>query len=418
MDLTGKPLRLFQSTSRWLLLALFMIAPNAHAGGADVPIVALDPPSGSGSLAPDLAVLPSGQAVLTWLETDRAGGHALHLSRFDGTRFGPEQTIARGSDWFANWADTPRVFALDDERWLAHWLVKTAEAPYAYHVHLASTVDGGSNWIAQGRLHSDRSPTEHGFVSYFAEPGGPASAVWLDGRQTTTPDGPMTLRTASLIEGRRSGELLLDERVCDCCQTAGAVTDRGPVVVYRDRTEGEIRDIAIVRRTERGWSRPEPVHADGWKIGGCPVNGPDVAADGDTVVVVWFTMAEATPRVRMAVSRDAGAHFDEPVALSTGSALGRVQVVSHPGGFITTWMDESDDGAVLRMARLDTGGALLDQRAMLSLPAGRVGGFPRIGVVGEQLLVTWTATGNSGGPRPTTRVRAGLVDLSSNPPPG
>ena len=52
------------------------------------------------------------------------------------------------------------------------------------------------------------------------------------------------------------------------------------VPVYRDRTEAEIRDIAIVRLVDGIWSDPALVSADGWEIAGCPVNGPAIDSAG------------------------------------------------------------------------------------------------------------------------------------------
>ena len=55
---------------------------------------------------------------------------------------------------------------------------------------------------------------------------------------------------AGLIEadGRVAHEVQVDDRVCDCCQTACAVLDDGTVVIaYRDRSEDERRDISIRR---------------------------------------------------------------------------------------------------------------------------------------------------------------------------
>ena len=68
------------------------------------------------------------------------------------------------------------------------------------------------------------------------------------------------------------------------------MTAEGPVVVYRDRSEAEkeIRDISIVRLKGKKWSAPRPVFQDGWRLNGCPVNGPAVAAAGRRVAVAWF----------------------------------------------------------------------------------------------------------------------------------
>jgi len=42
-------------------------------------------------------------------------------------------------------------------------------------------------------------------------------------------------------------EVLLDGRVCECCQTSAPPTSDSIAVVYRDRSEREVRDISIVR---------------------------------------------------------------------------------------------------------------------------------------------------------------------------
>ena len=75
--------------------------------------------------------------------------------------------------------------------------------------------------------------------------------VWLDGRQFAAAEKDdsiareMTLRFRQVeVDGTPGIETLVDGRVCDCCQTDAAMTPKGPVVVYRDRTEEEIQDEA------------------------------------------------------------------------------------------------------------------------------------------------------------------------------
>ena len=93
--------------------------------------------------------------------------------------------------------------------------------------------------------------------------------IWLDGRETQETHetqksqashdhgGSMTLRTAEVDSaGNISQSALLDQRVCDCCQTAAVSTSGATVIAYRNRTEDEIRDIAIMRRDAQGWSEP------------------------------------------------------------------------------------------------------------------------------------------------------------------
>ncbi|MEX0914635.1 MAG: sialidase family protein, partial [Wenzhouxiangellaceae bacterium] len=246
----------------------------------------VDNPAGAGALAPSLAEMPDDAGVvMSWLEK-HGDGHTLKFSVFTEGVFSDPSEIARGRNWFANWADTPGIHVRSDGTWLAHWLAKSADSTYAYDVRLAHSTDIGASWSTPQTPHTDDTPTEHGFVSYFAAGDGRTGMLWLDGRQTVTAQGDghdhagsMTLRTATIAaDGSVGPDRALDERVCDCCQTASARTALGPIVAYRDRSEDEIRDIAVVRRTADGWTEPRLVHADGWKIGGCPVNGPSLIA--------------------------------------------------------------------------------------------------------------------------------------------
>ena len=145
-----------------------------------------------------------------------------------------------------NWADFPSVVPIDERFWLAHWLVRAGESPYAYDIYLASSVDGGVHWGAPFKLNLDGTATEHGFVSLFPLGSG-AGALWLDGRETPQ-GGGMTVRVARVdARGLTSDEKVLDAFACDCCQTDVAVATEGPVLVYRDRSEDEIRDISLSR---------------------------------------------------------------------------------------------------------------------------------------------------------------------------
>lgn len=404
------------------LIALATALIATHASCETEPTL-VENPASSGSMAPSIAALPSGGALLSWLEAT-GDGHALRFSIFDGDRFATPGEIATGSDWFANWADTPRLFVTPGGDWIAHWLAKSGESTYAYDVVASRSRDGGANWSPPVSPHRDGTETEHGFVSYFADAEGTTHLVWLDGRNTGSgaghdshheSGGAMTLRTAPVTGSGFGASLELDGRVCDCCQTAAATTDAGPIVIYRDRSEREVRDIHIVRRIDGRWTDPRPVADDGWVIGGCPVNGPDVVADGDRVAAAWFTMADNTPAVRLAVSSDAGASFGPARGFSEGTALGRVQVAGLDDGFLLLWMDEADGGAVLRLGRFDWRGESRGVRQLARLGAGRASGFPRMAIVGDRVLIAWTASERDPAGERTSRIRTALFPLESLP---
>ncbi|RMF31355.1 MAG: exo-alpha-sialidase, partial [Bacteroidetes bacterium] len=197
-------------------------------------------------------------ALLSWVEYLDDSTDALLFARLEGDAWSAPREIARGTNWFVNWADFPSVIAHPDNPRLlaAHWLQKSAPGTYDYRVMLSFSRDGGQSWSAPMSPHQDSIPAEHGFVTLLPQPDERLLAVWLDGRQTKS-GGAMTLRSALLdFEGHIYQADLLDERVCDCCSTDAVQTPFGPLVAYRDRSESEIRDIALVRQTPKGWSPP------------------------------------------------------------------------------------------------------------------------------------------------------------------
>lgn len=345
--------------------------------------------AGEGSLAPRLHVPADRAPVLSWLEP--AGeGHALRFARFVKGGFSEPLTAATGEDWFVNWADTPSVVALPDGRLAAHWLPKSGPGTYSYDIRLAYSDDRGATWNEPATPHTDETQTEHGFARLFPDQGG-LGAVWLDGRRTAD-GGPMTLRYGRLDgRGRLRAARELDERVCDCCMTGVAKTSAGLLVVYRDRSEEEIRDIYRVLRTEDGWTGSLPVHRDGWEIPGCPVNGPAVAADGDRVAVAWFTAAGNQPTVKLAFSRDGGDTFEAPIIVDDTDPAGRVDVVLDAAGRAwLAWLDGDTEPGRVRLQRFGPDGGATEPVEITRVDSGRSSGFPVLGLVPEGLLLAWT----------------------------
>ena len=371
----------------------------------------IDPPGGPGAMAPNLSAAPHG-ATLTWLEPLGDGaGHGLYLSELRGHEWTPARQIASGDAFFANWADVPAVATAEDGARFAHWLGKLGEDTYAYGVSLAQSQDDGETWQELGLLHDDASPTEHGFVSYAPLPGGGVQAFWLDGR--AMPDGGgMQLRTTRLGDPAHLGDpsplasTVLDDRVCECCATDAATTTDGPVVVYRDRGPTEVRDLAIVRKTADGWSKPAMIHDDGWQIHGCPVNGPAIAADGYRVAVAWFSASGSQPQVAVAFSGDGGASFTPPRVVDDAQPLGRVDVALDPrGGAFVSWMGSSGDKAQIRWRRVALGGETGPEHLVAATLANRSAGVPRMLHSDDQLLFAWVEATEP------SRVRAGYVAL-------
>jgi len=228
-----------------------------------------------------------------------------------------------------------------------------------------------------------------------------AGIVWLDGRQFTKKEhghnehasaNEMSLRFTALgSDGRLSEDVLLDSRICECCQTSAGMTSEGAVVAYRDRSEKEIRDISIVRFRNGHWTEPRPVSMDGWEINGCPVNGPSVAAEGRLVVVAWFTSAKDTARVKVAFSDDAGTTFAQPIEVDEGTPLGRVQVVILADrSALVSWMESSTKGANIKVRRIKKNGWRGEAATVAESSSARSSGFPRMARVGNEVVFAWT----------------------------
>jgi hypothetical protein len=354
-------------------------------------------PAGPGSRYPHLAAAADG-VVMSWLEPADGDGFALRQATWRPQAWSPATTVASGADWFVNWADFPSVVPLTPGTWAAHWLVRKPGSVYAYDVHTALSTDAGATWSASFSPHDDGTPTEHGFVSLFAADGRP-TAAWLDGRRTSGGDdhdaadaGAMTLRSGP-IDGRardEPGGSEIDPRTCDCCQTDSATTEEGTVLVYRDRSADEVRDIALVRLHGGRWSKPTPVHADGWRVDACPVNGPAVAALGRTVVVAWFT-APDVPRVRIAFSDDAGRSFAPPQEVASGGVTGRVDVVLlEDGRAVVSWLQGGEAGAAIRAQPFRRDGAAGAEITVAASSVQRSSGFPQMVRAGDGLLFAWT----------------------------
>lgn len=359
-------------------------------------------------MGPNVA-LAGKDVLLTWLEPVKGKGHNLRFSRLSNGRWSAPVTVASGPSLFANWADFPGAMQAADGSLVAHWLESDAAHSHAYKTRIATSADGGKSWKPAGLLHTDTGiPAEYGFVAWLPEGRG-ARVFWLDGRDLPGDErkGAMALRTA-VVRGKVGGEERLGARVCSCCQTDAALAAGGPVIVYRDRSEREIRDISLIRKTAKGWSQPVRVHADNWKIPGCPVNGPAVAAAGNRVAVAWFTAAPPAPRVQVAFSEDGGATFGPPALVDGDSPIGRVDLVLDGNGdAVVSWSAADGEGAEIRLRRVSPKGKLGASYSVAATSAARSSGFPRMVRNGDRIVLAWVED------QDPSKVRAAAIPLAA-----
>jgi hypothetical protein len=330
----------------------------------------------------------------------------LYYSSYTGNTWSTPVVIASGNNWFTNWADFPAI-AQNNGSLLSSYLQKSDKASYSYDVKLNYKNRDSTSWKKNFLLHTDGTKTEHGFVSMIAANNQDEFFVtWLDGRNTIESDprdhengghssrGAMTLRGAMVdIQGNVINSQELDHRICDCCQTSAAMTLNGPVVVYRDRTHQEIRDISIVRwQADNTWSTPKTIHTDNWQIAGCPVNGPSVAAFEKNLAVAWFTAANEIPKVQVVFSSDNTETFGKPVHINTQETLGRVDIVAlNNTEAVVCWMErDTNDVAYVQIAKITNSGEKGPTITLTKTNAGRATGFPQIELLNDNIYAAMT----------------------------
>lgn len=355
---------------------------------------------------PDLILSPQHTLYHSFVQAINDSTDALKYRTFGTYEWSEAKTISLGSDWFVNWADFPTlcVFAGTELNLMASYLEKNPTGKtYDYDIKLAISNDGGDRFKIVDTLHAS-IPGEHGFVTMSPYSYNKNLIVWLDGSEMKADSsnhgdhghhGSMQLKAAFVdINGRITDRTTLDDMTCECCQTDIAITAKGPVVVYRNRSQEGERDIHYTRYINGQWSASKPIHEDHWKIGGCPVNGPAIASKGSQVVVVWYTEANGKPEIKWARSSNDGETFDSPHTLKTKLTQGRLDITwIHEKSFVISYLDKETkeaENSYLNLNIIDTSGTLLHQETIAEVSSKRKSGFPIIQSKDQYLYLAYT----------------------------
>ncbi|SMO34967.1 hypothetical protein [Gracilimonas mengyeensis] len=388
------PTNLFKNI---LFLTLFLpaILASCTPQPGENNILTTKNPASVESMYPRLFTDNTGTVFMGWME--QSGNlYTLKYASFGDDDWSEAQTIATDSTWFVNWADFPAFIARDGKPLAAHWLNKVPGGTYAYHVNMATF---GGNWLGAFTPHNDNTPTEHGFLSMTPASDSTFAALWLDGRQTHDRahdeyddiEKAMTLRGAIIDKkGMVKERFLIDESVCDCCNTAIAKTNTGFIAAYRNRTGDEIRDIYISRFEDGAWTEGKPVHADNWNIAACPVNGPAIDASGETVAVAWFTGANDKPKTKLAISDDGGESFHSPILLEESNTQGRVDLHISQDKIWVSWVSTNNENGALKIESYDFDGNKLNAHQLDDISTERSAGFPQITSYRDGVIIAFT----------------------------
>jgi hypothetical protein len=377
-------------TKSIVLIALFAVLVAGPMPAQTI----LKTPDIAGSEEPNLVTGRDGRVYLSWLEPVQPKGFALRFSMRGPQGWSAAKTIAKGTNWFVSPADFPSLAVLSDSTLAATWLVATGGPDSeAYDINIAFSKDGGTTWGKPVAPHRDTKKRQHGFLSLVPTSDAKLAAIWLDGRNMPSEEeGNMALMYTTIApNGTLGPEMQIDNRTCECCKTAMTATPDGLIAVYRDRSNKEIRDIAIARFANGKWSPAEPLSKDGWEIEGCPVNGPAVSSNGKSAAVAWFTAPGDKPQVYLLMSTDSGKTFGKKIRVDGGNPQGRVEVVSLASGdAVVSWIERTPQGPRLEIRRFGANGVAATPIDVSKMAGVRSGGFPKMVVTGNDIVLAWT----------------------------
>jgi hypothetical protein len=133
---------------------------------------------------------------------------------------------------------------------------------------------------------------------------------------------------------------------------------------------------------------PIPVHRDNFKIEGCPVNGPSIAARGRDVVVAWFTAPKDVNRSYLAFSHDGGRTFGSPVRADDVESLGRVVVaLKKDGSAIVGWVESAGQTPRFSIRHVEANGTRSPAVVVANQSGTR---YPRMALVRDEVVLAWT----------------------------
>lgn len=429
-----------RSTLACLLLGLLFSRALAQ------PVHVYAPPAPEDSGESSLHAGPDGTTYLTFsAPSSTAGERALWLATLapGAEAWSAPRPIVSTPRLMENWADFASLTVGTDGQLWAQWFQRReGEDAHGYDGWFARSRDGGATWTAP-------APLGHEFVSLAPLGAGRVMAVWLESarvrdpnvarvkrdpnapRPAPDPDAPyapsMRLKARLLApDGATLQDWVVDPDVCTCCQTTLARLGGDRLVVaYRGHTRDEIRDNRIAFFNQHIWGPSRLLHADGWKIPACPVNGPAADALGESLAIAWFTAADGVARVQAKISRDGGIAFGPALALDLGRPIGRIDLVKlADDSSLVSWLEAKTEGnaAGLYVRRLFPDGTLSAPLLVAATSAVRASGFPRLAArpaEGDRLpvVVSWTDAVPADPANPksaaATRVRVARIDAAA-----
>ena len=391
-------------------------APDAASPSWTLKITEEAGPAGGNSSLPQLTSSDRG-VIASWIERTGQSTSTLKFSERTASGWSAPITIATGNNWFLSYADPPNVLRRSDGTLIANWLVSTNPRLEGSDLNLTYSTDNGKTWAKSFLPHHDGTQGQHAFPSFFELPDNGLGVVWVDARaQAANPEdleASYSLRYAAFDSSwRRTAEGEIDRKTCECCSTSAAVTSEGVIAAYRDRSDKEIRDIAVARFEHGKWTPGAVLHPDNFETYSCPVNGPMISARDRRAVTAWFTVKNDMGQAWAAFSNDAGRTWGTPVRLDDAGSLGRVDVeLLDDGSAVASWVEFADKRGQFRLRRIEPTGMKSPAINVAGVEGSSSTGFPRMARRGQELVFTWTESSVQADNSATFQVKTAVAAL-------
>lgn len=352
---------------RWMLLWL-LGGWGTVVGASEVLVPEVKTPTPAGSSQHQLNQTAAGQLLLSWVEKEEQASRLQFAVRDQGGWSTPRTVVTVRQELAA----APVVLGLSDGALAAAWMVRSDEgdSPYGAEIYLSRSTNGGQSWSEPVQPYSSAARIYDAQMSLAPLEAGRMALVWTDQRQKK-PERYQLMATLVDAKGKPGPEIPLDKDVCSCCNTRTAAQGDALWTAYRDRQEGEVRDIALVRWSSGGPSQAGIVHDDHWVIEGCPSNGPAVARHEGLTMVTWFTAADGVGRVRTAFWPDGESRFGKPIEVDA-NANGYVNaLLLEDGSALVAWRGRAGPAEELHLAQVRQDGTVQGRTTVYR------GDFPR-----------------------------------------
>jgi hypothetical protein len=343
-----------------------------------------------------VALSARGDRAIAWISAADSGADGrLYVSVNGAAPIGVRDPLAPVE---VHGESPPKIaFAGDGSMYAVYLLGKDVGKRFPVSaLRLVRSADNGRTWTSPVTVTDDTAAFgSHNFHALTIGPDGTVYVSWLDGR-TGKSAAYVTYSSDNGATWAPNVRMSVGE-ACPCCRTALAAGPNGVVyAAWRAVLTGNIRDIVVARSSNHGatWSAPVRVHADAWKIDGCPHAGPSVQLDAaGKLHVLWWTGKPDAAGVFYAASSDSGATFSEPITVSSQQTPvpSHVQLALADSGTVVAAWDELQGSMPVVYVRTASRDGVFGQTMALT-DTTRSSQYPVIGTHGDTAYVAWAST--------------------------